>query len=151
MEGIESDSPRDQQPDGDMETRDYELQAVSRVSAALSGLWDLDAILSVALDNVLKIILTGVTANQGLWDWTVSEDRLYVSPALEHLMGLEDGALGGSEADWEMRVLDEDKTLYTNTLRHYLVQGNSSFAMDFRIRHENDGYRSLLLVSCWRR
>jgi len=33
-----------------------ELLALSRVSAALSGLWDLDAILNVALDNVLKIM-----------------------------------------------------------------------------------------------
>jgi len=33
-----------------------ELQALSRVSAALSGLWDLDAILRVALDNVLNIM-----------------------------------------------------------------------------------------------
>ena len=36
--------------------RYYELIALSRVSAALSGLWDLDAILKVALDNVLKIM-----------------------------------------------------------------------------------------------
>jgi len=33
-----------------------DLLALSRVSAAVSGLWDLDAILSVALDNVLKIM-----------------------------------------------------------------------------------------------
>ncbi len=34
----------------------HELLALSRVSAALSGLWDLDAILRVALDNILKIM-----------------------------------------------------------------------------------------------
>jgi len=34
----------------------HELLALSRVSAALSGLWDLDAILRVALDNVLRIM-----------------------------------------------------------------------------------------------
>jgi signal transduction histidine kinase len=34
----------------------HELVALSRVSAALSGLWDLDAILEVALDNVLNIM-----------------------------------------------------------------------------------------------
>jgi len=36
--------------------RHDELLALSRVSAALSGLWDLDAILRVALDNVLNIM-----------------------------------------------------------------------------------------------
>ena len=34
----------------------HELLALSRISAALSGLWDLDAALRVALDNVLKIM-----------------------------------------------------------------------------------------------
>ncbi len=40
------------------EERYHELLVLSRVSAALSGLWDLDAILRVALDNVL-IIMNG--------------------------------------------------------------------------------------------
>jgi signal transduction histidine kinase len=33
-----------------------ELLALSRISAAVSGLWDLDAVLNVALDNVLEIM-----------------------------------------------------------------------------------------------
>jgi len=37
-------------------TEHHELVAVSHVSAALSGLWDLDAILRVALDNMLNIM-----------------------------------------------------------------------------------------------
>jgi signal transduction histidine kinase len=43
----------------DPEGRDkpyHDLLALSRVSAAVSGLWDLDAILEVALDNVLNIM-----------------------------------------------------------------------------------------------
>ena len=45
-------------PDGKSKTgnRVDELLALSRVSAALSGLWDLDAILRVALDNMLNIM-----------------------------------------------------------------------------------------------
>ncbi len=39
-----------------MVRRHREIVALSRVSAALSGLWDLDAILRVALDNVLNIM-----------------------------------------------------------------------------------------------
>ena len=43
-------------PEPESEERYHELLALSRVSAALSGLWDLDAILRVALDNVLNIM-----------------------------------------------------------------------------------------------
>jgi len=38
------------------ERRYHELLALSRVSAALSGLWDLDAILGIALDTVLDVM-----------------------------------------------------------------------------------------------
>lgn len=56
MEPVESDSLETQNPEGGTETQYHELLALSRVSAALSGLWDLDAILTVALDNVLSIM-----------------------------------------------------------------------------------------------
>jgi len=56
MELVESDSLETQNPEGDTERSRREVLALSRVSAALSGLWDLDAILKVALDNVLRIM-----------------------------------------------------------------------------------------------
>ena len=49
-----SRSEKQDQPDEG--ERYQELLALSRVSAAISGLWDLDAVLKVALDNVLKIM-----------------------------------------------------------------------------------------------
>jgi len=56
---MEQDGPNSletQNAEGEMERRHHELLALSRVSAALSGLWDLDAILRVALDDVLSIM-----------------------------------------------------------------------------------------------
>jgi len=46
----------EQQDQPDEGGRYQELLALSRVSAAISGLWDLDAVLKVALDNILKIM-----------------------------------------------------------------------------------------------
>jgi signal transduction histidine kinase len=42
--------------EGEMQRWHQELVALSQVSAALSGLWDLDAILNVALDNMLNVM-----------------------------------------------------------------------------------------------
>ena len=49
-----SDSLETQNPEGEMQRQHHELVALSRISAALSGLWDLDAILRVALDTMLN-------------------------------------------------------------------------------------------------
>ena len=55
MEPVEKGSlAKSDQPGGG--ERYQELLALSRVSAAISGLWDLDAVLKVALDNILKIM-----------------------------------------------------------------------------------------------
>ncbi len=56
MQPVGSDSVENQNSEGETERRYHELLALSRVSAALSGLWDLDAVLMVALDNVLGIM-----------------------------------------------------------------------------------------------
>jgi len=47
---------KEREPGGKTEKRYHDLLALSRVSAAVSGLRDLDAILEVALDNVLHIM-----------------------------------------------------------------------------------------------
>lgn len=43
-------------PKNEAKNRDNELMALSRVSAAISGLWDLEAILKVGLNSVLEIM-----------------------------------------------------------------------------------------------
>jgi signal transduction histidine kinase len=52
MDNMETENPENQSGG----SRYHELLILSRVSAALSGLWDLDAILRVALDSVLSIM-----------------------------------------------------------------------------------------------
>jgi len=56
MELVGPDSSQTPNPDGEMQRQHHELVALSRISAALSGLWDLDAILRVALDTALNIM-----------------------------------------------------------------------------------------------
>jgi signal transduction histidine kinase len=54
-------------PESEAKNRDDELIALSRVSAAISGLWDLEAILKVGLNSVLEI-MHGVTGGVMLLD-----------------------------------------------------------------------------------
>ncbi|MFC1932413.1 GAF domain-containing protein [Chloroflexota bacterium] len=53
---LRSDVTAAKETERELGRRYDELLALSRVSAALSGLWDLDAVLRVALDNMLKIM-----------------------------------------------------------------------------------------------
>ena len=56
MEPDGLDSSEAQNLESETERRYHELKALSRVSAALSDLWNLDAVLKVGLENVLDIM-----------------------------------------------------------------------------------------------
>jgi signal transduction histidine kinase len=56
MESSKSNNSGKHRPKGKTERQQPEVLVLSRISAALSGLWDLDAILGVGLDSALDIM-----------------------------------------------------------------------------------------------
>jgi len=88
-------------------------------------------------------------AHQGLWDWNFETDKLFVSPSVEALLGLEAGALGESERKWAQLIAPEDVQLYADSMNAHRRQGNSSFTLEMRMRHAKGGLRWIKLrASC---
>ena len=88
-------------------------------------------------------------ARQGVWDWDIVNDTLYVSPATEALLGLEPGTLEGPEVTWRERMHPADRETYRTALNAYFEKGTVSFSLNLRLRHVDDGYRWLeLRASC---
>lgn len=91
--------------------------------------------------------LTG--ARMGVWDWDISGDRLYVSPSVEAMLGLDAGTLDGTEVSWREHMHPADRETYRNALNAYIERGNVSFALEFRMRHSDGVYRWVALsASC---
>ena len=83
---------------------------------------------------------------QGLWDWTVQGDRLFLSAFVNDLLGADDDApFATTEEDWYKRIHPRDQKSYRNALFSYLTLGNVSFALKFRIRDKQGRYRHLEL------
>lgn len=88
-------------------------------------------------------------ARQGVWDWDILADTLYVSPSVEALLGLDPGSLGGTEVAWREHMHPADRETYRNALNAYIDRGNVSFALEFRMRHSDGAFRSIALnASC---
>lgn len=79
-------------------------------------------------------------AHQGIWDWNIEHDELYLSPSVDGMLGLAAGGLIRSEVGWAERVHPDDFDAYRNSLRTYLRRGNVAFDIEFRMRHENGDY-----------
>jgi diguanylate cyclase (GGDEF)-like protein/PAS domain S-box-containing protein len=91
--------------------------------------------------------LTG--ARQGVWDWDITGDTLYVSPSVEALLGLDAGTLGGTEVAWREHMHPADRETYRNALNAYIGRGNVAFTLEFRMRHSDGAYRWIALnASC---
>jgi diguanylate cyclase (GGDEF)-like protein/PAS domain S-box-containing protein len=98
-----------------------------------------------AKDNEYRYALGLAAAHQGLWDWNVENGQLTVSPAVEALLGLTQGALGRSERNWAALVHPEDGKTYETSMNSYRAQGNASFALEVRMKHARGAVRWIQL------
>ncbi|MAM95548.1 MAG: sensor domain-containing phosphodiesterase [Parvibaculum sp.] len=91
--------------------------------------------------------LTG--ARMGVWDWDITNDKLYVSPSVEAMLGLDAGTLDGNEVAWREHMHPSDRETYRTALNAYIGRGNVSFALEFRMRHSDGVFRWVALsASC---
>ncbi|PKQ07362.1 MAG: sensor domain-containing phosphodiesterase [Alphaproteobacteria bacterium HGW-Alphaproteobacteria-12] len=88
-------------------------------------------------------------ARMGVWDWDIANDKLYVSPSVEALLGLDAGTLDGNELAWREHMHPGDRETYRTALNAYIGRGNVSFTLEFRMRHSDGVFRWVALsASC---
>lgn len=78
-------------------------------------------------------------ATEGLYDWDVVEDELYVSPQLNRMLGFEDGMLHAEE--WVARVHPDDRNIYADATRGHLKGKDEQLSVEYRVRTQSDEYR----------
>ncbi|EPJ76055.1 hypothetical protein BTR19_20745 [Pseudomonas fluorescens] len=84
-------------------------------------------------------------ANDGIWDWHVDQDRLYVSERWASMLGLSRDSIGESSASWFGRVHPDDLPDFRQAIDAHL-QGQTSFVHhEYRIRQNHGGYMWVLV------
>ncbi|MBD9369488.1 EAL domain-containing protein [Xanthomonas sp. XNM01] len=79
-------------------------------------------------------------ANDGLWEWDVDHDRLYVSDRWAGMLGHAREAIGTSSADWHARVHPADLPDLRAAIDAHLRGGAPSLDHEYRIRHASGEY-----------
>jgi diguanylate cyclase (GGDEF)-like protein len=92
------------------------------------------------LEDEDRYALGVAAAHQGIWDWNIEYDELYLSPSVDAMLGLATGGLTRTEVGWAERVHPDDFDAYRNALRTYLRRGNVAFDIEFRMLHEDSSY-----------
>jgi diguanylate cyclase (GGDEF)-like protein/PAS domain S-box-containing protein len=84
-------------------------------------------------------------ANDGIWDWDIGADRLYLSERWAGMLGLSRDSLGDSSASWFARVHPDDLPALRQAIDDHL-RGDSAFLHhEYRIRRRDGDYAWVLV------
>ena len=79
-------------------------------------------------------------ANDGIWDWHVDQDRLYVSERWASMLDLNRDSIGESSASWFGRVHPDDLPEFRQAIDAHIQGQTPSLHHEYRIRQNNGGY-----------
>lgn len=79
-------------------------------------------------------------ANDGIWDWDLGNDRLYVSERWARMLGLSRDNLGESSTSWFARVHPDDLPSLRQAIDAHLRGSSALLNHEYRIRQRDGGY-----------
>ena len=81
-------------------------------------------------------------ANDGLWDWNLESNELYISARWKAMLGYSEREMGKDPNEWFERVHPEDIIRLKHQLDAHLQGNTAHFENEHRMRHKNGSY-------CW--
>lgn len=88
--------------------------------------------------NRFQLAIKGSSA--GIWDWDAVNDKLYVSPLLNQILGYGlETTFESTRADFEKVIYPDDKEMVINHMRSHIKE-KTKFEVEFRMRHGNGEY-----------
>ncbi|MET0552606.1 MAG: EAL domain-containing protein [Vicinamibacteria bacterium] len=82
--------------------------------------------------------------NDGIWDWSIKEQKLYLSPRWKQMLGYGEWDLTESPDEWFSRVHPEDRPRVDEKVRVHLDGKSPNFEDEYRMRHRDGSYRFVL-------
>ena len=83
-------------------------------------------------------------ANDGLWDWDLTTDRIYFAPRWKSMLGYEEGQIGDSPQEWFGRVHKLDLERVKAEVAAHLAGQSSHLETEHRMLHDDGTYRWVL-------
>ncbi|PZD70157.1 Phytochrome-like protein cph1 [Acaryochloris thomasi RCC1774] len=87
----------------------------------------------------LQLALEG--SGDGLWDWDITQDRIYFGPRYQVMLGYEVGELEGGLSVWKNLIHPEDRPWVIDKLRTHLEGDGFPYAFDYRVRMKSGKWK----------
>jgi diguanylate cyclase (GGDEF)-like protein/PAS domain S-box-containing protein len=91
-------------------------------------------------DSEERYALAARGANDGLWDWNLSTNKIYFSPRWNHMLGYAENEIWSRPEDWFSHIHPDDlKRVRTEITAH--CDGTApEFVSEYRMRRKSGGY-----------
>ncbi len=80
-------------------------------------------------------------AHLGEWEWSVRDNKVYLSPQWKALLGYADDELPSKFESWSERLHADDAGSANATLQSFLAHPHGTMHSEFRLRHRDGQYR----------
>lgn len=90
----------------------------------------------------LSLVLRG--ANDAAWDWDLINNELYYSPRWWQMIGYAEGEIGADSHLWRTLTHPDDVAAVAATFDPALANGAASYEVEFRLRHKQGHYVTVL-------
>jgi len=108
------------------------LRDVSLFAQTVERLHQLEDRYALALEN----------SSDGLWDWDLQEDKIFLSHRWLNMLGYKENDLRNTLADWMNLIHPDDKRLFSSKLKRFLDDKQKErFSLEYRIEDRGGSYR----------
>ena len=83
-------------------------------------------------------------SNDGIWDWDLRNNTLYLSPRWKEILGYRDEELPNCFATFEDNIHPEDRPKVMTAIDDYLKGNDVHYKQEFRMRHKDGSYKWIL-------
>ncbi len=83
-------------------------------------------------------------ANDGLWDWDLTSDRIYLSPRWKAIVGCAEDEIGTSPDEWYQRIHPMDVERVRIAIAAHLEGRSAHFESEHRVQCKDGTYRWVL-------
>jgi diguanylate cyclase (GGDEF)-like protein/PAS domain S-box-containing protein len=84
--------------------------------------------------------LVAFGANDGLWEWDLVANRMYLSARWKAMLGHAEEEVGASPNEWFIRVHPDDLERVQQRIETHLCGSDPNFEIEYRILHKDGGY-----------
>lgn len=90
-------------------------------------------------------------SNEGVWDWNLKKNQIYLAPRWKQILGLEDHEIGNNPDEWFGRIHIDDLDHTLRDISTHIHKKTSHYINEHRLRHKDGTYRWVLCrgIAVW--